>query len=134
MPRRSAASRLASDRPTSGRSARLSAASPASPRPSAPAFQPRTTCCSRYRPSSARLVGGMLDQGQVEALTRRLDEWSRSTTLPELVRAADPEDEAAVAAVAGPVTEVTDAIRTASTLLVGGMAFGEAALVHAELP
>ena len=93
-----------------------------------------TETLTRELESSAALVGGMLDLGQVEALTRRLDEWSRSAALPELVRAADPEDEAAVAAISGPVTEVTDTIRTASTLLVNGMAFGEAALVHAELP
>jgi hypothetical protein len=84
--------------------------------------------------SSASLVAGMLDPGQVDGALGRIDLWTDDTTLVQRVAAVDPDDEAAVAALVEPVTEVAESIRAAAELLVGGLAFGEATLVHAELP
>jgi hypothetical protein len=83
--------------------------------------------------AAAELVGGMLDPVQVDAVVGRLDGLV-GTALPALIRDADADSDLLAQALAVPVAEVADATRAAADVLVGGMAFGEATLVHADIP
>ena len=90
--------------------------------------------------SVARELGGLtdlvsqhLDGEQARAAIARLRLWTDGGALGGLLDGIDPNDPAAAEAVARPVREFALAIEDAAGLLVRGMAFGEATLVHADL-
>jgi hypothetical protein len=85
---------------------------------------------SREIERMAVLIDGMLAAGRVQDLMAAL----RSTTgpgLPGLLTGLPPDDPGVVDAVAAPMIDYVDALRTLADLVMRGFAFGEATLAHA---
>jgi hypothetical protein len=83
--------------------------------------------------TSTAQVAAMLDADKVDAAIALVDSLA-TADLTAAAAAVDPDDEAAVAPVVASVVALAEALRAAEDVLVRGMAFGEATLVHAELP
>ena len=87
---------------------------------------------TRELAETTEVVGGMLGADAAVAAAKRLESW-RGVDLTALVEGIDPDDDAAVRFVLGPIANFADSVREGAEALVRGMAFGEAALVHADL-
>lgn len=86
---------------------------------------------SREFERMAALVEAMLHTDRINGLLATL----RTTTGPglaQLLTGVDPDSVAVVDAVTAPVVSYVDNVRTVADLLVRGLAFGEATLVHAD--
>lgn len=91
-----------------------------------------TDALTREIGGTASSIQAMLDASSAQAALAQLRAGG-GAGLPELIAAPDPNDPAAVAAVAQPVAAFTGGIRGAADRLVRGLAFGEATLVGADL-
>ncbi len=81
----------------------------------------------------AVLVAGMLDAPRLAQLVTRL-RTDRGPGLPDLLTGIDPDDALTVEVVLPAIDDYTGALHELTELLVRGLAFGEATLVHADLP
>ena len=91
-----------------------------------------TEALTREVATTTQTIAGMLDGGGADGALSQLA-TAANTSLAELIADASPDDPDQVAAVVPAVAAFSDAIRDAANRLVGGMAFGEASLVGADL-
>src|SRR5439155_15032858 len=91
-----------------------------------------TDALTRELAATASSIQAMLDPPAAEAALAQLRS-AATTNLAELIATTDPNDPVQVATVVQPVAAFAGTIRTAADRLVGGMAFGEATLVGADL-
>jgi hypothetical protein len=81
----------------------------------------------------AALIDGLLLPDTAKALLARAKLWADAPAVVAALEAVqDPDDDAQVEAAERPVRELVDALRAYIEVVVRGMAFGEATLIHAD--
>jgi hypothetical protein len=91
-----------------------------------------TEALTREVSTTAQTIAGMLDSTGADGALSQLS-TAANASLVDLINAANPDDPDQVAFIVPPVAAFADSIRAATARLVGGMAFGEATLVGADL-
>jgi hypothetical protein len=91
-----------------------------------------TEALTREVATTTQTIASMLDGGGADGALAQLA-TAANASLVDLIAGASPDDPDEVAAVVPAVAAFADAIRAAADRLVGGMAFGEATLVGADL-
>jgi hypothetical protein len=83
---------------------------------------------------STGIIAGFLDSDELAMEQNRIDGWISAATLARRIAHADPLNAAETAEITMAVRELMDSLQRLGDLTVRGLAFGEATLVHADLP